>query len=73
MAERSATRHVPAIRIARMFAHAGDTDRALLWLNARTKPRVAAGASGRLLGLGRPEDSIRGSRVCRARLNSRGR
>jgi tetratricopeptide (TPR) repeat protein len=32
MAARSATRHVPAIRIARMFAHAGDTDRAMQWL-----------------------------------------
>ena len=32
MAARSATRHVPAIRIARMFAHAGDTDRAMMWL-----------------------------------------
>jgi len=32
MAARSATRHVPAARIARMFAHAGDTDRAMVWL-----------------------------------------
>jgi eukaryotic-like serine/threonine-protein kinase len=32
MAARSATRHVPAIRIARMFAHAGDTERAMIWL-----------------------------------------
>ena len=32
MAARSATRHVPAIRIARMFAHAGDTERAMQWL-----------------------------------------
>jgi tetratricopeptide (TPR) repeat protein len=32
MAVRSTTRHVPAVRIARMFAHAGDADRALHWL-----------------------------------------
>ena len=32
MVARSATRHVPAIRIARMFAHAGDADRAMQWL-----------------------------------------
>ena len=32
MAERSAAQHVPAVRIARMFAHAGDADRALHWL-----------------------------------------
>lgn len=28
----SKRRHVPAIRIARMFAHAGDNDSALQWL-----------------------------------------
>ncbi len=32
MAVRSRQRHVPAIRIARMFAHAQDTDSALQWL-----------------------------------------
>lgn len=32
MVVRSRQRHVPAIRIARMFAHAGDTDSALHWL-----------------------------------------
>jgi TolB-like protein len=32
MAERSTTRHVPAIRIARMYAHAGDVDEAIRWL-----------------------------------------
>ena len=32
MAARSATRHVPAIRVARMFAHASDHDRAMVWL-----------------------------------------
>jgi hypothetical protein len=32
MALRSKQRHVPAIRIARMFAHAGDTDSAIQWL-----------------------------------------
>jgi TolB-like protein len=32
MVARSATRHLPALRVARMFAHGGDADRALLWL-----------------------------------------
>jgi TolB-like protein len=32
MVARSTQRHVPAIRIARMFAHAGDKDRAFQWL-----------------------------------------
>jgi tetratricopeptide (TPR) repeat protein len=32
MAARSSQRHVPAIRIARMFAHAGETELALHWL-----------------------------------------
>jgi TolB-like protein/tetratricopeptide (TPR) repeat protein len=32
MVERSKSAHVPAVRIARMFAHAGDADRALHWL-----------------------------------------
>jgi serine/threonine-protein kinase len=32
MVARSSQRHVPAIRIARMFAHAGDKDRAFQWL-----------------------------------------
>ena len=32
MAARSKQRHVPALRIARMFAHAGDTDSAFQWL-----------------------------------------
>jgi TolB-like protein len=32
MVERSKGRHVPAIRIARMFAHAGLNDRAIEWL-----------------------------------------
>jgi hypothetical protein len=32
MIERSATRHVPAPRIARMFAHAGETDTAIEWI-----------------------------------------
>jgi tetratricopeptide (TPR) repeat protein len=39
MAARSATRHVPAIRIARMFAHAGDPDRAMLWLERAYEAR----------------------------------
>jgi hypothetical protein len=32
MVARSRERHVPALRIARMFAHAGDNDSALQWL-----------------------------------------
>jgi serine/threonine protein kinase len=32
MAAESKRRHIPAIRIARMFAHAGDKDRAMKWL-----------------------------------------
>jgi len=32
MAKRSHERHVPAIRVARMFAHAADNDRAIEWL-----------------------------------------
>ena len=32
MVERSRQSHVPALRIARMFAHAGDNDAALQWL-----------------------------------------
>ena len=39
IAARSATRHVPAIRVARMFAHAGDTDRAMLWLERAYEAR----------------------------------
>jgi tetratricopeptide (TPR) repeat protein len=33
MVERTTSTHVPAVRIARMFAHAGDADRALHWLD----------------------------------------
>jgi len=33
MAARSSERHIPAVRIARMFAHAGDKDRAFQWLD----------------------------------------
>jgi tetratricopeptide (TPR) repeat protein len=32
MVEGSKRRHVPALRIARMFAHAGQNDRAMEWL-----------------------------------------
>ena len=32
MAERSQRTHVPAIRVARLYAHAGDNDRAMQWL-----------------------------------------
>ena len=39
MAERSKQRHVPAIRVARMFAHAGDADRAMQWLERAYEAR----------------------------------
>jgi tetratricopeptide (TPR) repeat protein len=32
LALRSQRTHVPGVRIARLYAHAGDTDRAILWL-----------------------------------------
>jgi serine/threonine protein kinase len=44
MVAQSKRRHVPAIRIARMFAHAGDKDAAMLWLEkayqARESPLI---------------------------------
>jgi TolB-like protein/Tfp pilus assembly protein PilF len=39
MATESARRHVPAIRIARMFAHAGDKDAAMKWLERAYEAR----------------------------------
>jgi TolB-like protein len=39
MAVRSRQRHVPAIRIARMFAHAGDADSAFQWLERAYEKR----------------------------------
>jgi len=33
LAERSKRTHVPAVRVARLYAHAGDKDEALRWLN----------------------------------------
>ncbi len=39
MAQRSAQRHVPAIRIARMFAHGGDNDKAMFWLERAYEAR----------------------------------
>ncbi len=39
MAERSKERHVPAIRIARVFAHGGDKDRAFQWLEKAYEAR----------------------------------
>jgi len=39
MAKRSTQKHVPAIRIARMFAHAGDIDKAVYWLEQAYKAR----------------------------------
>ncbi len=47
MARRSSEKHVPAIRIARMFAHAGETDSAIRWLEtayqARESPMARLG------------------------------
>ncbi len=42
MVERSKDKHVPAIRIARMFAHAGDKDSALRWLERAYENREPA-------------------------------
>ena len=39
MAAASQRRHVPAIRIARMFAHAGDNQSALQWLETAYENR----------------------------------
>lgn len=39
MAAESAHRHVPAIRVARMFAHAGDIDAAMQWLEKAYQER----------------------------------
>ena len=39
MVQRSAQKHVPAIRIARMFAHAGDNDKAMHWLERAYEAR----------------------------------
>jgi hypothetical protein len=44
MAAQSVSRHVPAIRIARVFTHAGDKDSAIQWLEkayqARESPLI---------------------------------
>ena len=42
MVERSKQSHVPALRIARMFAHAGDNDAALQWLERAYENREPA-------------------------------
>jgi tetratricopeptide (TPR) repeat protein len=42
MVARSKQSHVPALRIARMFAHAGDNDRALQWLERAYENREPA-------------------------------
>jgi tetratricopeptide (TPR) repeat protein len=42
MVARSTARHVPAVRIARMFAHAGDKDRAFQWLDRAYENRESA-------------------------------
>ena len=39
MVVRSKQRHVPGIRVARMFAHAGDADRAIEWLETAYRNR----------------------------------
>ncbi len=55
--ERAAATHVPAVRIARLWAHAGNVDRALEWLEKahawRESPLVH-------LGVGWDWDSLRG-------------
>lgn len=42
LAERSNLAHVPAIRIARLCAHAGEKDRALEWLEKAYEQRESA-------------------------------
>jgi Tfp pilus assembly protein PilF len=42
LARRSDQTHVPAVRIARLYAHAGDGDRALRWLEKAYDEREAA-------------------------------
>ncbi|MEE8201320.1 MAG: hypothetical protein V3R29_09145, partial [Candidatus Acidoferrales bacterium] len=39
---RSKQRHVPAIRIARMFAHAGDKNSAIQWLEKAYQAQASA-------------------------------
>ena len=39
LALRAQRSHVPGIRIARLYAHAGDTGRALLWLEKADEAR----------------------------------
>jgi TolB-like protein/Tfp pilus assembly protein PilF len=41
LAKRSEQTHVPAVRIARLYAHAGDVDRALGWLEEAYEAREA--------------------------------
>jgi tetratricopeptide (TPR) repeat protein len=41
LAQRSEQTHVPAVRIARLYAHAGDVDRALQWLEKAYEAREA--------------------------------
>ena len=57
MEKRTAAAHVPAVRIARLWAHAGDVDRAMEWLEkaytSRESPLVH-------LRVGRDWDSLRG-------------
>jgi Tfp pilus assembly protein PilF len=42
MAERSQHTHIPAIRVARLYAHAGDNDRAMQWLEKSYHQRETA-------------------------------
>ena len=42
MVVRARQSHVPALRIARMFAHAGDNDSALQWLERAYENRESA-------------------------------
>ena len=53
LAERSKRTHVPAVRIARLYAHAGDKDEVLRWLNKAYDERENSPIpSRRSLGLG---------------------
>ena len=52
LAARSVQTYVPAVRVARLYAHAGERDRALEWLEKAYEHRESPGASEYRLGLG---------------------
>ena len=56
LAQRSSQKYVPGIRIARLYAHAGDTDRAILWLQKADRAHETALCR---LGVGWDWDSLR--------------